>query len=230
MLLRALVCGETLRETLPTALPPGFWQVERARGARDVLARLATRPTHLLLVDIEDAGASGLELVKTARGTKAGAKLGIVVLGSGGAETLILEAYAAGIDDFIVKPVDARELNIRARAVVKRRAGLPAEASAPLTSGGVTIDASQRLCRSDGRLVALQPREFQLLEALIRNEGRVLSRSYLLQTVWAAHEEADTRAVDVAVARLRRKLGEKARRKIVTISKLGYCFRPRGPL
>jgi DNA-binding response OmpR family regulator len=73
--------------------------------------------------------------------------------------------------------------------------------------------------------VRLQPREFELLEILMRKAGRVLSRVYLLETVWGMSSTAQTRAVDVMVSRLRRRLGGRPARMIETVSKLGYCLR-----
>ena len=86
------------------------------------------------------------------------------------------------------------------------------------------LDPMERLCRVYGKNVSLQPREFELLEAFLRREGRVLSRVYLLETVWGLTSEVDTRSVDVTVSRLRKKLGPRVAGRFVSVSKLGYRF------
>jgi len=129
-----------------------------------------------------------------------------------------------GADDYLGKPFSTKELVARARAVLRR--ARPGETTArPLRVGGVSLDPARHAVTVDGRPVALTPKEFDLLHALLAAAGRVLSREHLLNRVWgyARADEIESRTVDVHVRRLRAKLGAEERR-IATIKGVGYRF------
>lgn len=168
---------------------------------------------------------SASTFLQVLRQSEAGRKAPVMVLSSKRSEDALLAAFELGAEDYLEKPCDPREFAARARAVLRRRSERTEHWGSSLNLAGIGIDPSQRRCEVEGRRVSLQPREFELLEILMRKDGRVLSRGYLLETVWGMASEADTRAVDVVVSRLRRKLGRRSARLIETVSKLGYCFR-----
>lgn len=200
------------------------FDVDACRLGREALERLEKGKPDLALLDAELPDMDGLTLLQAFRQTEPGRDLPAIVLSPKKTEDGVVRAYDLGVDDFLVRPVDARELIVRVRAVLRRRFERAEHWGAPLSAGELEIDPSQRLCLAKGKAIVLQPREFELLEILMRKAGRVLTRAYLLETVWGMSAKAQTRAVDVMVSRIRRRLGRVGAR-IQTVSKLGYVFR-----
>lgn len=184
---------------------------------------LAKRPD-LLLLDPDLPDMPGMTFMRALRATEQGRELPIVVLSARKTEESVAEAFNLGADDYLVRPFDPRELTVRVRAVLRRKYERAEHWGSALNLGGIEIDPGQRRCIVDGKRVTLRPREFELLEILMRKSGRVLSRGYLLETVWSMSQDADTRAVDVMISRLRKRLGRRASKLIVTLSKMGYSF------
>jgi two-component system, OmpR family, response regulator RegX3 len=134
-----------------------------------------------------------------------------------------------GADDYITKPYSPRELVARVRAVLRRNASEPPEVSgATLAAGPVRMDVERHVVTVNGDLVALPLKEFELLELLLRNAGRVLTRGQLIDRVWGADYVGDTKTLDVHVKRLRSKVEPEPSlpRFIVTVRGLGYKFEP----
>ena len=134
-----------------------------------------------------------------------------------------------GADDYVTKPYSPRELVARVRAVLRRHAGEPAETSiATLAAGPVRMDVERHVVSVAGDSVALPLKEFELLELLLRNAGRVLTRGQLIDRVWGADYVGDTKTLDVHVKRLRSKIEPEPStpRYIVTVRGLGYKFEP----
>jgi two-component system OmpR family response regulator/two-component system response regulator QseB len=124
----------------------------------------------------------------------------------------------SGADDYVVKPTDLDELAARLRALVRRSKGEPA----PLLSvGQLLLDPAARTVTLDGHAVDLQPREFTLLQELMLNAGRVLSRAQLEQRLYSWGQEVDSNAVEVHIHHLRRKLGAAL---IHTVRGVGYML------
>ncbi len=192
--------------------------------AREALELLSRGAPDLMVVDLDLGDMDGLTFLRVLKETAPRAPL--LAVGLHKPEATVLETFALGVEDYLAAPFDPRELAVRARTILRRRYERLDHWEAALELGGVAIDPAQRQCLVNGRRVPLQPREFELLEALMRRANRVLSRAYLLETVWGMERSARTRAIDVMVSRLRRKLGPRAGRLVETVSKLGYCFRP----
>jgi two-component system response regulator RegX3 len=134
-----------------------------------------------------------------------------------------------GADDYVTKPYSPRELVARIRAVLRRRSADTAEVSAATLAGGpVRMDIERHVVTVDGEAVQLPLKEFELLELLLRNAGRVLTRGQLIDRIWGADYVGDTKTLDVHVKRLRSKVEPEPStpRFIVTVRGLGYKFEP----
>jgi two-component system response regulator RegX3 len=132
-----------------------------------------------------------------------------------------------GADDYVTKPYSPRELVARIRAVLRRQAGDVAELAQPtLSAGPVRMDTDRHVVTVSGDAVQLPLKEFELLELLLRNAGRVLTRGQLIDRVWGADYVGDTKTLDVHVKRLRSKIEPEPStpRYIVTVRGLGYKF------
>lgn len=188
-----------------------------------LLKRLQTSPASLLLLNAELSDMPGLELLRVIRETNYGRELPVIFLSARKTKESLGEAFGLGVDDYLQKPLDPRELLVRMKAVLRRRFEALETWGGPLTAGNIYIDPSQRKCLVGGEKVNLRPLEFAVLEMFMLKAGRVLSRGYLLTNVWHAMSAADIRAVDTVVSRLRKALGKHGE-MIETISKLGYCL------
>ncbi|MBI4347896.1 MAG: response regulator transcription factor [Elusimicrobia bacterium] len=196
--------------------------------AKDALEQLKSLKPDLLLFSLDTPDIPGMTFLSVLRDTDYGRTLPVVAIAAQKSEETTLRLFELGVEDCVAHPFDPRELMARCRTVLRRRFERSEHWGTPLSIGGIEIDPSQRRCVVAGKRLTLRPREFALLEVLMRKAGRVLTRPYLLESVWGMSSDADTRAVDVMVSRLRRSLGSEASSLIETISKLGYCFRPPG--
>lgn len=196
--------------------------------AKDALEALKTQKPDLLLFSLDTPDIPGMTFVSVLRDTEYGKALPVVAIAPQKSEETTLRLFELGVEDCLAHPFDPRELMARCRTVLRRRFERSEHWGTPVSIAGVEIDPSQRRCMVAGKRLTLRPREFALLEVLMRKAGRVLTRPYLLESVWGMSSDADTRAVDVMVSRLRRSLGAEAASLIETVSKLGYCFRPPG--
>jgi two-component system alkaline phosphatase synthesis response regulator PhoP len=206
---------------------PGEFEWSRCRYAREALESAHKSPPNLLVLGLDLPDMPGLTLLKVLRDTEYGREMPVIVVAGSKTASSVKEAFELGADDYVVAPVDPRELAARARAVLRRKLQRQDHWAAPLSLAGIDIDPSQRLCVVKGRRVILRPMEFSLLDTFMRRAGRVLTRTYLLETVWGMSTKAETRAVDVMVSRLRKRLGP-CGKLIETVSKMGYSFRDPG--
>lgn len=206
---------------------PGEFEWSRCRYAREALESAHKNPPNLLVLGLDLPDMPGLTLLKVLRDTEYGREMPVIVVSGSKTASSVKEAFELGADDYVVSPVDPRELAARARAVLRRKLQRQDHWAAPLSLAGIDIDPSQRLCVVRGRRVILRPMEFALLDTFMRRAGRVLTRTYLLETVWGMASKAETRAVDVMVSRLRKRLGPSGK-LIETVSKMGYSFREPG--
>jgi phosphate regulon transcriptional regulator PhoB len=180
----------------------------------------AERPD-VVVLDVMLPGLDGLEVCRELRRDPATARVPIVMLTARADETDRVVGLEIGADDYVVKPFSPRELVARIRALL-RRAG-PRVAPAARKLGDLEVDEGRHRVTVAGAPVELTAKEFGLLVALLRADGRVLSREQLLDTVWgyANAAEIESRTVDVHVRRLREKLGPAARH-ILTVKGAGY--------
>lgn len=189
-------------------------QVDWVRDGAAALREL-TQQTHAVAVlDLGLPRLDGLDVLRQAR--QAGVTTPVLVLTARDAVPQRIAGLDGGADDYVVKPVDLEELAARLRALVRRASG---QAQPLLQAGGVQLDPAGRQVLREGVPVVLSTREFDLLEALMRQAGRVLTREQLEQQLYRWGHEVDSNAVEVHVHHLRRKLGAEL---IQTIRGVGY--------
>jgi two-component system phosphate regulon response regulator PhoB len=187
----------------------------------DALRAAKTAPPDLVVLDLMLPGMDGLEVCRRLRGDPVLAAVPIIMLTAKADEVDRVVGLELGADDYVVKPFSPKELVARVRAVLRR--SRPGEGTPVLTCGAVVLDPGRHQVTVGGQPVALTPKEFDLLQALLESAGRVLSREHLLNRVWgyARADEIVSRTVDVHVRRLRAKLGDEGRR-IATVKSVGY--------
>ena len=152
------------------------------------------------------------------RAVREGSGVPILFLTALGGEKDVLRGYALGADDYVTKPFSLAVLLAKTEALIRRSRGGGAET---LACGAITLEPGRRACTVGGRLVALPPREYELLLCLMRNKGQVLRREQLLDKVWGIDFEGGDRAVDGRIEVLRAALGP-AGKQIRTVFKVGY--------
>jgi two-component system, OmpR family, response regulator len=164
----------------------------------------------------------GLEVIRRLR--ERGIATPALILSALGEVDDRVRGLRAGGDDYLVKPFAFREMLARVDALARRSATAVKETV--LRVGDLELDLLARLARRAGRPVELLPREFRLLEYLVRNAGRVVSRTMLLQHVWDLHFDPTTNVIDVYVGRLRRKLDQGSAYPLIhTVRGVGFCLR-----
>ena len=194
-----------------------------AGNGSEALAAVRAATPDLVILDVMLPGMDGLEICRRLRADVSVATVPIIMLTAKADEVDRVVGLELGADDYVVKPFSPKELIARVRAVLRR--GRPIERGRPLAGGGIVLDAGRHDVTVGGAAVALSPKEFDLLHALMESAGRVLSREHLLNRVWgyARADEIESRTVDVHVRRLRAKLGA-AGARISTIKTIGYRF------
>ena len=198
------------------------YDVSTAGDGTSGLAAVARERPDVVILDLGLPDMDGTEVISGVRGW---ASTPIIVLSVWGAEGQKVAALDAGADDYVTKPFGMDELLARLRAAVRRASPAPDEPV--VKTGDFTVDlAAKRVTRADSSDVRLTPTEWQLLEVLVRNCGRLVSQRQLLHEVWGPGYETESNYLRVYVAQLRRKLEpEPARpRYLLTESGMGYRF------
>ena len=195
---------------------------DTARGALDAAARLEP---DLVLLDLMLPDGSGFDVCRELRSR---GDVPIVMLTARGEEADRVVGLELGADDYVVKPFSAREVIARIRAVLRRAAAAPPQEgdAGPLAVGEVTLDPGRREVTVAGAPVDLARKEYDLLERLMRDAGRVVTREQLIEDVWDMNWFGSTKTLDVHVAALRRKLRDDASdpRYIHTVRGVGFRF------
>lgn len=199
-----------------------------AHDGEDALDAANTKLPDLILLDLMLPGLDGLEVCKTLKAERKTASIPIIILTAKSQESDKIVGLELGADDYVTKPFSPRELLARIKAVlrrVKERDNLPEV----LRIGDLTLDFSKIAVTVKDKPVKLTSKEFELLKTLIKAKGRVLSRDYLLDTIWGFDHavEIQTRTVDVHIRTLRKKLKSELKR-IVTVKNYGYRFEYEG--
>jgi DNA-binding response OmpR family regulator len=199
------------------------YDVDISGGGREALERGLSAAYDAAVVDLMLPEIDGLTLIQELRAAKI--RTAILVLSAKRSTAEKVHCLRGGADDYLAKPFDLSELLARVEALLRRTQ--PAGEAERLESAGVVVDLLNRTVRRDGERIELSPREFALLELLVRNEGRVLSKSYLLERLWEQQFAVQTNLVDVLVCRLRNHIDRDFEPKLIqTVRGVGYAFRP----
>ncbi|HYD99974.1 MAG TPA: response regulator transcription factor [Alphaproteobacteria bacterium] len=197
--------------------------VDHARDGREGLAMGGAEHYDVMIVDRMLPGRDGLSLVEILRA--AGNTTPVLFLSALGSVDDRVRGLRAGGDDYLTKPYAFSELLARVEAL-GRRSAAKAEAVTSLKVGGLEIDLLSRTVKRDGRAIALLPREFKLLEYLMRHAGQVVTRTMLLENVWDYHFDPQTNVIDVHIARLRQKIDRDFATPLLhTVRGAGYMLR-----
>ena len=212
-----------IREMLYFSLTRADFVVDCVETAEDALNRLfEAAPPALIIIDWMLPGMQGVELAKRLRDDHLTRETPLIMLTARGDEGDKLKGFDSGIDDYITKPFSPKELIARMRALL-RRSGLAAESK--ITVGDLLLDLHSHELTIGGKLVALGPTEFRLVEFLLSHPGRTFTRAQLLDHVWGRSAYVEERTVDVHILRLRKALKPGGMDSAVqTVRGVGYRF------
>ncbi len=187
------------------------------------LAEFDASGADLVLLDLMLPGLSGVDVC---RGLRQRSSVPVIMLSAKDSEIDKVVGLEIGADDYVTKPYSSRELLARVKAVLRRLAEPEELLPATLEAGPVRMDVERHTVSVEGRATALPLKEFELLEMLLRNCGRVLTRMQLIDRVWGSDYVGDTKTLDVHVKRLRAKIEPDPANPvhIVTVRGLGYKF------
>src|SRR6266481_1605853 len=209
-------------EQLVDSLATNGYEVDLAVDGNNGLSRGRSADYAVMTVDRMLPGMDGIAVIRRLR--EDGIVTPALIISALGEIDDRVRGLRAGGDDYLVKPFAFAELLARVEALARRSATVVKETL--LRVGDLKMDLVSRTVSRRGREIKLLPREFQLLEYLVRHEGRVVPRAMLLQHVWDLHFDPTTNTIDVYVGRVRRKVdGEQAYPLIHTVRGVGYCVR-----
>jgi len=209
-------------EQLVESLATNGYQVDLAVNGNDGLSRGRTCEYAVMTIDRMLPGIDGIAIIRRLR--EGGVTTPALIISALGEVDDRVRGLRAGGDDYLVKPFAFAELLARVEALARRSAAVVKDTV--LRVGDLKLDLVSRTVSRGGRDIDLLPREFQVLEYLVRNEGHVVPRAMLLQHVWDLHFDPTTNIIDVYVGRVRRKIdGQQAYPLIHTIRGIGFCIR-----
>jgi two-component system phosphate regulon response regulator PhoB len=201
----------------------GYRVTTAASGAEALRAARNERPD-VVILDLMLPGVSGYDVLSELRSRDETRDVGVILLTARREETDRIRGLTLGADDYLTKPFSPQELTLRVAAVLRRLQAPAIASGSSLTAGPLTIDRSAHRVLLDGAEVPLTATEYRLLITLVERQGRVQTRPQLLEAVWDAQPDIQTRTVDMHVQRLRAKLGETGH-LIETVRGFGYRFR-----
>jgi two-component system response regulator RegX3 len=214
---------ESFSDALSYLLRREGYEVEVAGTGPDGLAAFDRSGADLVLLDLMLPGLSGTEVCRALRTRSS---VPIIMVTARDTEVDKVVGLELGADDYVTKPFSSRELVARVRAVLRRGAEPDELVGSTVEAGPVRVDIDRHVVSVNGEQVALPLKEFDLLELLVRNAGRVLTRGQLIDRVWGSDYVGDTKTLDVHVKRLRAKIESDpaAPKHLLTVRGLGYKF------
>ena len=212
---------ESYSDALAYMLRKEGYEVAIAADGNTALTEFDRFGPDIVLLDLMLPGIPGTEVCRQIRQTSS---VPVIMVSAKDDEVDKVVGLELGADDYVTKPYSARELVARIRAVLRRRGDVEAPADSALEAGPVRMDVDRHVVSVDGQPVALPLKEFDLLELLMRNAGRVLTRGQLIDRVWGADYVGDTKTLDVHVKRIRSKIEPDpgTPKYLLTVRGLGY--------
>ncbi|MBL8246565.1 MAG: response regulator transcription factor [Rhodanobacteraceae bacterium] len=209
------------REFIERALREAGYSVDAASNGRDGLLMATTENYDLLVLDRMLPQVDGLTIVRTLRASKLATP--VLILSALGEVDDRVDGLRAGSDDYLVKPFALSELLARVEALLRRPRGAEVTDATTLRVADLELDRLKRVVRRGERRIELQPKEFQLLEYLMRHVDQVVTRTMLLEGVWDYHFDPKTNVIDVHISNLRHKVDRDARQPLIhTVRGVGY--------
>jgi two-component system phosphate regulon response regulator PhoB len=199
-------------------------RVSTAANGPDALKAAREERPDIVILDLMLPGVSGYDVLAELRRRDETREVGVILLTSRREEPDRIRGLSLGADDYLTKPFSPQELSLRVTALLRRLGSPAVSAGSTLSAGPIAIDRSAHRVTIDGHELTLTATEYKLLLTLIERRGRVQTRPQLLETVWEAQPDIQTRTVDMHVQRLRSKLGD-AGKLIETVRGFGYRFR-----
>lgn len=212
-----------LSDPLSFLLEREGYEIEVAADGPSAIAAFDRDGADLVLLDLMLPGLPGTEVCREIRTRST---VPIIMLTAKDSEIDIVVGLELGADDYVTKPYKTRELLARIRAVLRRRTEIEDYDEAVLEGGRVKMDVDRHTVEVDGAAVPMPLKEFELLELLMRNPGRVLTRGQLIDRVWGSDYFGDTKTLDVHIKRIRSKIEVAPSEpvQLVTVRGLGYRF------
>lgn len=199
------------------------YEVIAAMEGNEGLAKAISELPDLILLDLMLPGIDGIDICNKLKNKERTKDIPIIMLTAKGHETDKILGLEIGADDYITKPFSVRELMTRIKVIFRRYAKeLPQETQSVITIGELEINHDKHEVKKAGQLIKLTLKEYQLLEYLAENRGKVLSRNALLDRVWGYDYFGETRTVDVHIRHLRKKIEDDNAELIETIRGVGY--------
>jgi two-component system response regulator RegX3 len=216
---------ESFSDPLSYLLRREGYEVAVADDGTAALEEFDRNGADLVLLDLMLPGTPGTEVCRQLRSRS---NVPVIMLTAKDSEIDKVVGLELGADDYVTKPYSSRELVARVRAVLRRGTEPDAVTQATIEAGPVRMDVERHVVTVDNRNVQMPLKEFELLEILLRNAGRVLTRMQLIDRVWGSDYVGDTKTLDVHVKRLRSKIEPDPAnpRHLVTVRGLGYKFEP----
>jgi len=204
------------------------YRVTTAANGTDALRSAREERPDLVVLDLMLPGLSGYDILSELRRREETREVGVILLTARKEEPDRIKGLSLGADDYLAKPFSPKELVLRVAAILRRLAAPAVASGGRLAAGPVTLDRGAHRVTVSGKEVELTATEFRLLDKLIERRDKVLSRTQLLESVWRAQPDIQTRTVDMHVQRLRAKLGD-AGEWVETVRGVGYRFREPAP-
>ncbi len=200
------------------------YRVSTAANGPDALKAAREERPDIVILDVMLPGVSGYDVLAELRRREETKDVGVILLTARKEEPDRIRGLSLGADDYLTKPFSPAELALRVNALLRRLAAPAVSGGSTLAAGPIAIDRSAHRVAVDGKEIELTATEYKLLLTLVERRGRVQTRPQLLETVWEAQPDIQTRTVDMHVQRLRSKLGD-AGDLIETVRGFGYRFR-----
>lgn len=210
---------ESIRQLIVYALKNDGFEAEGFEDGNKFLSKVHSLMPDLILLDIMLPGEDGLEILEKLKTDSTLKDIPVIMLTAKTSEFDKVKGLDMGADDYISKPFGVMELISRVKAVL-RRTSIPSPSNV-LSLDDISIDYEKRIITTEGKTIDLTYKEFELLYYLLKNQDIVLTREMIMNQIWGFDFEGETRTVDVHIATLRQKLGEKGK-LIQTIRNVGY--------